>query len=375
MHAAMARPARLALAPLLLLAAAVGAPAPARADAGRTLAVTAVDSQPKEGREKPSDADLLALEKAVSDAPDDRVHRFDHVRGLIAAGKLEDAAKAARAWREKDAYNLVVIRLLGDIYSELGDRDRAQRTYSAVVELWPGEPAAQRALATVLNHGGNLEGAHDGRRAATALRPDDVRIGFELADVAQRLGHVDEATDRFEKIVVNEKTSEAVRYPAKQRLGQIYAANRRDALAKGDRTSADKAQSSIEKLGLKGGTTNDIKVYLSWDTDRTDVDLHVVNPAKEDVNYQHRTGRFGEALFDDVTSGYGPESFTAQNAVPGTYEVKVNYYGTSRQTFTEARGEVVVITSEGTANERRQVLPYRLFKRGQTVTVARIEVK
>jgi Flp pilus assembly protein TadD len=374
MPAVMARP-RLLLAPLLALSVLASPSTPAHAEAARVLTVAGVDTQPSEGREKPSEADLRALEKAVADAPEDRVHRFDHVRALIAAGKLEDAAAAARAWREKDAYNLVVIRLLGDIYTELGDRDRAQRTYSAVVELMPGDPEAQRALATVLKQGGNLEAAHERLRAATVLRPDDVRIGFELADVAQRLGRVGEATDRFEKIVGNDKTVEAVRYPAKQRLGQIYAATRRDALAKGDRTSADLAQRSIEKLGLKGGTANDLKVYLTWDTDRTDVDLHVVNPAKETVNYQHRTGRFGEALYDDVTTGYGPESFTAQTAVPGLYEVKVNYFGTSRQTFTEARGEVVVITREGTANERRQVFPYRLFKRGQTVTVARIEVK
>ena len=38
------------------------------------------------------------------------------------------------------------------------------------------------------------------------------------------------------------------------------------------------------------------------------------------------------------------------------------------------RGEVVVILDEGKATESRQVLPYRLFAVGQTVTVAKVHV-
>ena len=76
-----------------------------------------------------------------------------------------------------------------------------------------------------------------------------------------------------------------------------------------------------------------------------------------------------------MTTGYGPESYSAREAVPGTYLVQVNYYQTDRQAFPEARGEVIVILDEGTADETRQVLPYRLFEQGQTVSVARIEVK
>ncbi len=98
-------------------------------------------------------------------------------------------------------------------------------------------------------------------------------------------------------------------------------------------------------------------------------------PAGDGVDYRHRIGSGGEALFDDVTTGYGPESFSARRARPGKYLVSVNYFATHRQTFTEARGEVVVILGEGTAVEEKHVLPYRLFKPKQTVDVAAIEVK
>jgi Flp pilus assembly protein TadD len=339
------------------------------------IKVIAVDREPKDGREKPSEAKLALLRKAVADNPDERTKRFDLVRGLMAGGDLQSALKEAQAWREKDAYNLVVVRLLGDIYSELGQKDQARRTYSAIVELVPKDLDAQRALATVLKQGGDLDAAYDRLVAATRLRPDDVRTGFELADVAQRLGRADEAAKRLEDIVQASATPEAVRYPAKQRLAQLYASKKREQISRGDSAAAKVSTDEIAKLGIKGGTVNDLKIYLTWDTDKTDVDLWVTNPSGEKIFYSHKEGTQGDALFDDVTSGYGPESYTARSAQPGTYLVQVNYFSSRRSAFNEARGEVVAILHEGTAQEERHVLPYRLFNDKQTVTVARIEVK
>jgi hypothetical protein len=53
----------------------------------------------------------------------------------------------------------------------------------------------------------------------------------------------------------------------------------------------------------------------------------------------------------------------------------VNYFSPGRGNISEARGEVVVVLDEGKPSEQRHVLPYRLFNKEDTVTVARIEVK
>jgi tetratricopeptide (TPR) repeat protein len=347
----------------------------ASAESAKRLELTPLDKEPRDGRAKPTPEHIAELRKAVDDAPKDRTKRFELVRALMAASDLQGALTEAKAWREKDAYNLVVVRLLGDIYTELGEKEQARRTYSAIVELLPNDLESQRALATVLKQGGDLQGAYDRLTAAMKIKPDDVRMAFELADVAQRLGHGDEALQGFEKIVSTTSTPEAVRYPAKQRLAQAYAQKRREALARHDAPAAAGLQKKIEELSIHGGGVNDIKVYLTWDTDRTDVDLWVDNPAGEKVFYSHRQGSHGDALFDDVTTGYGPESYTAKDAQPGTYTIRVNYFSSRRTAFNEARGEVVVILHEGTADEVRHVLPYRLFQDKQTVTVAKVEVK
>jgi len=332
------------------------------------------DREPNGGRSEVSKARMTELRKAVADEPKNRQAHFDLVKALIDSRRLDDALTAAKAWRELDAYNLVVVRLLGDIYSELGKTKKALRAYSAVVELLPKDAKAQRALASVLKQNGNLEAAHARLTAAADLRPEDARIRFELADVAQRLGRNDQARQLFVGIVNNEKAPEIVRYPAKQKLAQIYNEQRRAAVEQDNGTAAADLSKAIKELDIAGGTVNDIKIYLTWDTDRSDVDLWVTNPAKEKVFYSHKKGKFGGSLFGDVTTGYGPESFTSHKAHKGKYVVQVHYYSAGASNFPEARGEVVVVLNEGSANEQRHVLPYRLFKKNQLVTVASIQV-
>lgn len=358
---------------LLAAALAVGA-APAVAAPPSRLALVAGEREPAGARSIDA-AELTRLEDAVRAAPGDRAARFALVRALERAGKLDLAIATARDWRAADAYNLVVVRLLGDLYAESGQRDQARRTYSAVVELLPKDASAQRALASALKQAGDLTAAYDRLAAATELAPADRRLGFELADAAYRIDRLAEARARFEAIVADGTTPEAVAYPARQRLAQIYHQLARTAAAAGNVPEAARLTQQIAELGLAGGTENDIKIYLTWDTDRSDVDLWVTNPAGEKVFYEHKAGKFGDALYDDITTGYGPESYTAPKAEPGTYLVQVNYYGVGRGNLSEARGEVVVVLDEGKPTETRHVLPYRLFNAKDTVTVARIDVR
>lgn len=341
---------------------------------GASLSVQAVDSEPRDGNRAPAAGELAVLRKDVAEHPDDRGKRIALVRALVAAKDLDGALAEAKAWRAKDAYNLVAVRALGDVLMERGEKEEGERVYSAIVELLPRDPDAQRAVATLLKQRGDLDAAHARLASAVSERPEDARLLFELADVELRLGKKADATERLEKIVAKQETSDQIRYPAKQRLGQLYGEERRRAKSAGDETTAAKAAARIASLGLKGGLENDIKVYLTWDTDRTDVDLWVTTPSGEKVFYEHRVGTNGEALYDDVTNGYGPESFTAKTAQAGAYLVSVNYFSAHRGPFPEARGEVVVVLDEGRPTEKRQVFPYRLFAEKQTVTVAKIQV-
>ena len=323
----------------------------------------------------PDKQELESLAKAVAEKTKDRAARFALVRALMRARQFDAALREAKAWRTIDAYNLVVVRLLGDIYAETGDNERAQRAYSAVVELLPGDAQAHRALAAVLKQTGHLEAAFERLEAALSLAETDHRIEFELADVAQRLGKQDEAKALLNHIVASPRAAQQLKLPARQRLAQIVGSELRTARAEGKKDKAVELEDDIRALAVPGGVENDIKVYLSWDTDRTDVDLWVTTPAGETISYKKKKGQFGGQLFHDVTDGYGPESFSAKSSATGSYAIEVHFYGTQRRAFAEARGEVIVVLNEGRPMERRHVLPYRLFAVGQRVKVATVDVR
>lgn len=96
-----------------------------------------------------------------------------------------------------------------------------------------------------------------------------------------------------------------------------------------------------------------LRVILAWDTDHTDVDLHVVTPSGEHAWYGERVIPSGGALDIDVTDGYGPEIFSSVAPETGTYLVYANYYGgESEQAITEA--DVTVVQHENTLKEKRQ---------------------
>ncbi len=65
---------------------------------------------------------------------------------------------------------------------------------------------------------------------------------------------------------------------------------------------------------------------LTWNRDRTDVDLWVTDPEGVTTGFRDRQPRAGRLLDVDNTRGYGPETYTMSADVPGAYQVRVNYY-------------------------------------------------
>ncbi|MCO4763194.1 MAG: hypothetical protein KC502_16875, partial [Myxococcales bacterium] len=252
-----------------------------------TARIEAVNSEPKPDKK----TDISALQAQISDKPRDRKARFRLVMALRAAGRLQQALTAARAWRAHDAYNLLVVRLIGDLHAALGDRHAALRSWSSVVELLPNDASAHRALASALKQAGAISAACQRLARAVELHPDDTRLRFESADCSHRLGQLNQAKLGFEAIAANDKTPKLIRAPTLQRLAQVYAQLARGADKSGDRAAATELRAKRAALTVPGGTNSDLKVFLTWDTDRSDIDLWVVTPKGERIWYSHRKGK------------------------------------------------------------------------------------
>jgi uncharacterized protein YfaP (DUF2135 family) len=121
-------------------------------------------------------------------------------------------------------------------------------------------------------------------------------------------------------------------------------------------TAAGKAQSRL-------------RVVLSWDSDGTDLDLHVITPSGEHAWYGQRVIAGGGALDVDVTTGYGPEIFSHPAPERGVYLVYVNYYGSGSAAGDLTIAQIAVISNENTPNEKRQVFQVPMRRAGDLTLV------
>ena len=110
-----------------------------------------------------------------------------------------------------------------------------------------------------------------------------------------------------------------------------------------------------------------MKIVLSWDTDRTDIDLWVIEPSGEKCYYGHRNTKNGGSLDVDITNGYGPEIYTLAQPVKGNYKIQVKYY--SDRGFAQTQVDVYVVLYEGTPNEIVKKYQTMLTKTGEVSTI------
>ncbi|AZU54770.1 DUF2135 domain-containing protein [Ralstonia pseudosolanacearum] len=124
-----------------------------------------------------------------------------------------------------------------------------------------------------------------------------------------------------------------------------------------------------------GKTRPRLRVVLSWDTDGTDLDLHVISPDGQHAWYGNRVTANGGALDVDVTTGYGPEIYSNPAPSPGTYLVYVNYYGSGNDSSIITTAQVTIITDENTPAERQQTFVMPMRKAGELTLVRAFTMK
>ena len=99
--------------------------------------------------------------------------------------------------------------------------------------------------------------------------------------------------------------------------------------------------------------TADIMIVITWNTDNTDVDLHVIEPSGEECYYAHQHTASGGFLSNDATQGFGPEMYFLKKAKLGKYHLNVEYYRSSDvQTATKSKVMVEAYKYWGTTKQQ-----------------------
>jgi len=108
----------------------------------------------------------------------------------------------------------------------------------------------------------------------------------------------------------------------------------------------------------------DIRIVLGWNTDNTDIDIHVRDPYGEEADYSNVLTRIGGRVSEDILDGFGPEEFMLKKAVEGDYEIWTDYYGDSRQNISGPTTLYLdIYTFYGTKNQTHK----RILVRTETV--------
>jgi len=252
-----------------------------------------------------------------------------------------DALRALSSLVEHDPGDLDLIRGVASSALALGQPEVACRLFLRVIRARPHEPVPWMGLAV----------------AAEDAGMGDLALIYHEAAFAARWIHEGEQLRWVQ-------ASRYFRLLTRIVAGEIHCFHRNFAKK---RLQALRPSSGWAQGGLV--------VYLTWNTNRSDIDLHVVDPTETRCFHGFRKTRIGGRLRGDVTTGYGPEMFSLWKPIPGKYLIELDTFATNDQRTTERIDALVTIyTNWATPEETVRTISVPLKSTRGCPTVATIRI-
>lgn len=224
---------------------------------------------------------------------------------------------------EIDIENHELYKLLGFKLRETGQFQEAAFIFKKVLNWRPMEPQSYRDYGLALADAGKYQQAVD--TFYTALKKN-----YEMGVAGLYNG--------FEEILVTEM-------------------NRVIALHKDELNLSGFDQKLIHAMPV------DVRVVLSWNKNDTDIDLWVVDPNGEKCYYSNRNTLIGGRISNDFRRGYGPEQYMLKKAIPGKYQVIVNYFGEQQVKLSgPATVMAEIFTHYADGREERKIITLQMEK-------------
>ncbi len=205
----------------------------------------------------------------------------------------------------------------------------------------------------------------------------NVNVGEDQADTARVRGRIDAAEPKNPALLVVNGAAMPLKIAEDGSFDRPYVFNS----GSNSVEVRDADRGAVRRVQFHNGSEGEVparlRVLLAWDSDNTDLDLHVITPDGGHAWYGTRTLPNGGALDVDVTTGYGPEIFATPTPLHGTYHVYVNYYGGGYDAQSEGGdmaqpltvASITVIGQEGTANEKRETVQVPMRAPGELMLV------
>ncbi len=252
----------------------------------------------------------------------------------------------------------------------------ALRVLSSLIENSPGNLVLSRDVAYSALEWGLSDQAYHLLRRVSLARPYEPQMYLAMAQSLSDSGHNDLALLYYE--VASGGTWDG-RFGDFKRITAVDYVHFLRQIASGKRKTRlkDFANARLERLSKEVNLEkSDVLVTIAWNTDGTDVDLHVTEPTGEVCSYEHTKTRIGGQITSDCTQGFGPEMYTLPNARHGKYKIEVKYFAEdSNRIGTRTKVLASIYQGWGTPKERviRQAVTLSTGKDMHEVTTVGVE--
>lgn len=268
--------------------------------------------------------------------------------------------------RAREAQGTAFYLDVADILFEKEQPELALRVLSNLAEMQLEDRHILRVLAYRLLQAGRADLAVPVLERVLAIGGEEPQSYRDLALAHAALGHRQQAIDLLQEIVIRDWDG---RFPDIE----ITALAELNALAALSPTPVD--TSRIDRRFVRNLPVG-LRTVLSWDTDNSDMDLHVTDPDGEEAFYSNPLTRQGGRMSDDFTGGYGPEEFVLRDPKPGTYKVEAVYFSDRQQIVTGAPTlNLWLSTGFGTVGQKDQRITLRLLEKKDRILVGEFEVR
>jgi len=325
-----------------------GAPAPEPME--EREAAVEPDRDDREGGE----GDDFDEQMASSPAP--LTGKMAAIHAAIRRKATSDALRQAWAWRSEEPGDVLALIALGDALEARGDDALAARVYGSIIDLFPSRADLRRFAAGRLQRlAAGRELSIDALVKAAAQRPDHLSGHHLLAMALARVG-------RFEAAFAAVEAGLGQSYPdgrfaggervLREDLGLIARAWLR--------TSPEQRATIMARLkrhSVPLASRPSTRFLLTWETDANDVDFHIFDARGGHAFYSSKQLPSGGELYEDITTGYGPECFTIPGALQAApYRLKIHYY--SRGPMGYGMGNLEIVRHDGEGNLVFESRPY-----------------
>jgi hypothetical protein len=231
----------------------------------------------------------------------------------------------------------------------LGDAD-GLKLLSSLVEANPGDTTMARDVAFTAREWGLGAQVYELLLRIAATRPEEPQTYLALAGLADELGADDLALVYYELALIGGWDGRFGDYREIAAIDYMRFLQTNPVAALADPQLAERrldqlrAKLPIEQAGLL--------VVMTWNTDNTDIDLHVREPSGVEVFYSNPDSLAGGHLTRDVITGFGPEMYYIPKLRRGTYDVRAHYYSSNRNRLsTRTKVYVTVFRDFGTPQQ------------------------